>query len=97
MRRLSFRENKTLPKRHSGTTHTNDSKKRNNAIPHLLFLSTLLGSKEVLVLLDACRILKKGYSFIYFFAGVETTEINTDRFEKEIKIRDLNGMAFYVK
>ncbi len=38
---------------------------RHNKIPHLLFLSNLLVSKGVIVLLDALKILKdRGYSFV---------------------------------
>lgn len=70
--------------------------KRNNRIPHLLFLSNLLESKGVLVLLDACRLLKdKGYSFICEFVGGETEEIDAQRFEKEIQTRRLNELVFY--
>ena len=39
--------------------------KRYNAVPHILFLSNLIESKGVIVLLDSLTILKdKGYSFI---------------------------------
>lgn len=69
---------------------------RHNSIPHLLFLSNLLVSKGVLILLDACKILKgKGYSFVCEFVGGETAEINADRFEEEVRKRELNGISVY--
>ncbi len=69
---------------------------RNNKIPHLLFLSNLLESKGVIVLLDACRILKdKGYNFICDFVGGETSEIDAKRFSREIEERGLNRMTVY--
>lgn len=69
---------------------------RNNKIPHLLFLSNLLESKGVIVLLDACRILKnKGYSFICDFVGGETLEIDAKRFACEVDERGLNRMTLY--
>lgn len=69
---------------------------RNNKIPHLLFLSNLLESKGVFVLLDACRILKdNGYSFICDFVGSETAEIDAQRFAHEIDCLELNKIAVY--
>lgn len=73
-----------------------DYVERNNAVPHLLFLSNLIESKGVIVLLDALMILKnKGYSLVCFFVGSETKEIDYVRFEKEVNERGLNNMAFY--
>lgn len=69
---------------------------RHNKVPHLLFLSNLLISKGVLVLLDACKILKdRGYSFVCEFVGGETAEIDTARFDKEVRSRGLNTIAVY--
>lgn len=69
---------------------------RHNKIPHLLFLSNLLESKGVLVLLDACKILKdKGYSFVCDFVGGETAEISARRFEREVEDRELNRVTVY--
>lgn len=71
-------------------------KERNHPIPHLLFLSNLLESKGVLVLLDACKILKeKGYSFVCDFVGGETAEIDAERFKAEVDKRGLNSIAVY--
>lgn len=69
---------------------------RHNEVPHLLFLSNLLVSKGVLVLLDACKILKdKGNSFVCEFVGGETAEISAERFEEEVRKRGLNGISVY--
>lgn len=78
-------------------TQTQEPKaERHNKIPHLLFLSNLLESKGVLVLLDACKILKeKGYSFVCDFVGGETSEIDATRFAKEVESRELKGQAVY--
>jgi len=69
---------------------------RHNKVPHLLFLSNLMVSKGVFVLLDACKILKgKGYSFVCEFVGGETAEIDAKRFDEEVTKRGLNQMAVY--
>lgn len=69
---------------------------RHNKIPHFLFLSNLLESKGVLVLLDACKILKeKGYNFVCDFVGGETSEIDATRFAKEVEDRQLNRLVIY--
>lgn len=70
--------------------------KKENPIPRLLFLSNLLESKGVFVLLDALRILKdEGYSFICDFVGGETAEIDAKRFRQEVEKRGLNKFALY--
>ena len=67
-----------------------------NRVPRLLFLSNLIESKGVLVLLDALNILKdKGYSFICDFVGGETKEIDAKRFNEEVEKRGLNEIALY--
>ena len=69
---------------------------RHNKIPHLLFLSNLLVSKGVIVLLDALKILKEhGYSFVCDFVGGETAEIDAARFNEEVEKRGLNRLAIY--
>ncbi|MDY3789814.1 glycosyltransferase [Bacteroides fluxus] len=78
------------------TLHTESVIKKNNSIPHLLFLSNLLISKGVFVLLDACKILKeKGRSFACEFVGGETTEIDATCFKEEVEKRDLNSVVTY--
>ncbi len=70
--------------------------KKQNPIPRLLFLSNLLESKGVFVLLDALKILKdKGYSFICDFVGGETAEIDAARFDHEVEKRGLNELVVY--
>ena len=63
---------------------------------NLLFLSNLIPSKGVYVLLDACRILKeRGLDFQCNFVGGETKEIDRARFEAEVQRRGLEGMVRY--
>lgn len=70
---------------------------RNNLIPRLLFLSNLIESKGVYVLLDACKILKdKGYHFFCDFVGNETKEINRSVFEIAVEKRGLNRCVNYL-
>ena len=70
--------------------------KRHNRIPHLLFLSNLMVSKGILVLLDALEILKnKGYSFVCDFVGGETAEIDAARFKAEVEKRGLDKLVIY--
>ncbi len=69
---------------------------RHNKVPHLLFLSNLIISKGVLVLLDALKILKdRGYSFVCDFVGGETTELSAADFNREVQKRKLNEIAYY--
>lgn len=69
---------------------------RNNPTPNLLFLSNLIESKGVYVLLDACKILKdKGYKFCCNFVGSESEEITKDIFEKEVAKRGLDKTIAY--
>ena len=69
---------------------------RNNPIPRLLFLSNLLVSKGVFVLLDALQLLMdKGYSFVCDFVGGETNEIDEKRFAEEVNKRGLNQLVIY--
>ena len=71
--------------------------RRNNVIPHLLFLSNLLISKGVIVLLDALKILKeKEYTFVCQFIGGETAEINAVQFIEEVNKRELSDLVTYV-
>lgn len=71
--------------------------RQENKISKLLFLSNLIESKGVIVLLDACKILKdKGYSFTCEFVGGETKEIDGMRFNTEVKNRGLEHIAFYL-
>ena len=68
-----------------------------NSVPRLFFLSNLIESKGVYVLLDACKILKeKGYKFICDFVGGETTEINRAVFESTVKEKGLDEYVVYL-
>lgn len=71
-------------------------KDRHNEIPHLLFLSNLIESKGVIVLLDALKRLKEiGFSLICDFVGGETKEMDKVQFEKEVTKRGLNETAYF--
>ena len=64
--------------------------------PHLLFLSNLIPSKGVYVLLDACRVLKeRGLDFKCVFVGGETKEIDRATFETAVRERGLEGVVCY--
>ena len=67
-----------------------------NKVPRLLFLSNLIESKGVIVLLDALKILAdRGRSFQCVFVGGETKEIDAIRFTEEVDRRQLNGLVVY--
>ena len=75
----------------------NDNTKSVNLhnMPQLLFLSNLIISKGVLVLLDALQILKdRNCSYVCHFVGGETKEISAMSFSKEI---DKRGLSCYVQ
>ena len=64
--------------------------------PHILFLSNLLIDKGILVLLEACKILReKGYSFICDVVGGETADLNKDSFQTEVVRKGLSKHVFY--
>ncbi|MEG1564610.1 MAG: glycosyltransferase family 4 protein [Bacteroides sp.] len=71
-------------------------KNKNNLVPRLLFLSNLIESKGVIVLLDALEKMKeRGLSFYCDFVGGESSEIDTKRFENEVLKRSLNDFVCY--
>lgn len=71
-------------------------KKGENAAPHLLFLSNLIESKGVFVLLDALKILTdKGLSLYCDFVGGETKEIDNETFTLEVNRRNLGRQVMY--
>lgn len=77
-------------------TGTEPSAQRHNVVPRILFLSNLIVSKGVYVLLDALKILKEqGYSFVCDFVGGETKEIDAATFAREVERRSLNEVAVY--
>ena len=62
----------------------------------MVFLSNLLESKGVLVLLDALALLQqRGCQFVCDIVGAETAEINQERLQEEIHQRGLEGVAIY--
>lgn len=64
----------------------------------LLFLSNLIESKGVLVLLDALSLLREQgmEEFVCHFAGAETAEINAERFNAEVAKRGLTNHVRYL-
>ena len=66
------------------------------AAPRLLFLSNLIESKGVYVLLDACKVLKeRGLSFVCDFVGGETKEISAEVFREAVATRGLEDYVTY--
>lgn len=65
-------------------------------VPHVLFLSNLLISKGVVVLLNALKVLKEnGCRFICDFVGGETVEMDAAMFQNEVAKRGLEDMVLY--
>lgn len=70
--------------------------KEKHVVPRLLFLSNLVETKGVIVLLDALKILAdKGISFQCDFVGGESRKIDASRFAEEVDKRQLNRIVFY--
>lgn len=70
---------------------------RNNPIPRILFLSNLLITKGVIVLLDALKLLKdKNVDFVCNFVGAETNEIDAQHFLGEVQKRGLQQEVKYL-
>ena len=62
----------------------------------LLFLSNLIPSKGVYVLLDACKMLRdRGLQFVCDFVGGETRDIDRATFEAAVKARGLDDAVNY--
>ena len=79
-------------------TTNSQQPKANSQAPtaKILFLSNLIPSKGVYVLLDACKVLKeRGLQFVCDFVGGETKEIDRAAFEAAVKERDLEGIVCY--
>lgn len=73
-----------------------DTREQHNKTPRILFLSNLLPSKGVIVLLDALKLLKdKGCLFACDFVGSESKEIDSALFDKELNARKLNTSVKY--
>ena len=77
-------------------SHSIPSSTPQTLIPHILFLSNLLVSKGVVVLLDALRILKdQGCCFVCDIVGGETVEMAAAMFQNEVAKRGLEDMVVY--
>lgn len=71
------------------------NKKKNNEIPRILFLSNLIKTKGVLILLEACKILKeKNIRFYCDFVGSEG-DISSKMFESLIAENNLCDIVKY--
>lgn len=80
----------------NGIAQIQDLSKSFNDIPHLLFLSNMIVSKGVYVLLDACKILMdKGIAYTCDFVGGESREISRDIFETAVHDRGLDEKIEY--
>ena len=64
--------------------------------PHLLFLSNLIESKGIYVLLDACKVLKEqGLDFTCDFVGGESKVVSAEAFREAIAERGLADRVVY--
>lgn len=78
------------------TKHT-EKKIDKEGTPNILFLSNLLVSKGIFVLIDACKQLKnKGVSFTCTIIGSETKEISAEELNNYIHSCGLNSEVNYV-
>lgn len=67
------------------------------AAPKILFVSNLIESKGIIILLDALKLLhNKGHLFTCTIVGGETKGIDSNRIADEIVRRDLAGVVTYV-
>lgn len=74
----------------------NELRTKESKTTRLLFLSNLVESKGVFVLLDALKMLReRGYSFICDFVGGESKEIDSKRFYEEVDKRELKKQVKY--
>lgn len=79
------------------SAHTGRVANRRNSVPQILFLSNLIPSKGVLVLLDALKMLNdKHVNCECTFVGAETKEIDATTFNGEVIKRGLGGKVRYV-
>lgn len=75
--------------------HINTREKANQPL-RILFLSNLIESKGVYILLDALQqLVKSGERFVCSFVGGESKEIDSNRFVKEVKKRELENVVTY--
>lgn len=70
--------------------------KLSEEVPHIMFLSNLIASKGVLVLLDALHILsERGVDAVCDIVGAESAEISKSVLEGRISQLGLDGKVFY--
>lgn len=70
--------------------------RQKNTVPHLLFLSNLLPEKGILVMLDACRILKdRGCAFVCDVVGGTSAALTEEGFQNEVEKRKLSPEVHY--
>ena len=80
----------------NGVSDPGSVRREEHSVPHILFLSNLIESKGILVLLDACGILKdKGVRFVLDVAGGESRAISAARLQQEIGLRGLEDAVLY--
>ena len=84
------------PITHNPITHNPITNSQEPSALRLLFLSNLIPSKGVYVLLDACKELReRGLTFACDFVGGETKEIDRAAFEAAVRERGLEDMVHY--
>jgi glycosyltransferase involved in cell wall biosynthesis len=95
--RIVTRENVLICPNGINVIDNKNKKINDNDTPHLLFLSNLVESKGVFVLLDALKILAdKGKDFHCDFVGGETKGIDASIFAEEVNRRQLNQRVSYL-
>lgn len=78
------------------TTEGDVSATRHNDVPHMLFLSNLIESKGIYVLLDACKVLQeRGIPFQCDYVGGESKHISGASFRQAITERGLDSCVTY--
>ena len=92
----SKQEQRDLTKQERSVSLNTKQEHRSPLTVNLLFLSNLIPSKGVYVLLDACKILKdRGVAFQCNFVGGESKEMDRRVFEQAVKERGLEGCVLY--
>ena len=80
----------------NGVTDCGRVDREDHSIPHILFLSNLIESKGIFVLLDACKILfGRHVRFFLDVAGGEGAAISEHRLRDEVNARGLSDLTRY--
>ena len=86
-----------IPPLKAESKESSNGLKSSKGVPRLLYLSNLIVSKGVYVLLDACKILKdKGIVFTCDFVGGESKEISREDFVTAVHERGLDDKVQYL-